>query len=442
MVSPIGLVPKSEPGKVRLIHHLSYPEGKSINDGIDPDVCIVKYASFDVAVQLVISTGKGALMAKADIESAFRLLPVHPEDFQLLGMKLNNQFFVDKALPMGASCSPALFEKFSTFIEWVVKRESGSDKVTHYADDFLFVGTKDLGNKSSCNRLVRIFEEVCGNLGVPLAKDKSVGPSSKLTYLGLEIDAVKQIISIPRGKLSDIKKKVQNALKTSPITLRELQSVIGSLSFVCKAVAPGRAFLRRLINITCGIKRPWCKLKLTAGAKRDLEMWLLFLDNFNGTTIIPEQAWFVESDLQLFTDSSGKIGFGGYFQGKWFQGKWPNAKFKNRSIAWLEFFPILVSVVLWGEQLTGKRIMLRSDNMPVVKIINKQSSKCPQIMKLVRFFVLQCLKLNLAFCARHIPGKVNDIADALSRFQMNRFRAVAPQAEPAATPVPEFLWTL
>jgi hypothetical protein len=95
MISPIGLVPKTEPGKFRLIQHLSYPEGESINDGIDPKVCEVKYNSFDVAVQLVVEVGRGAVMAKADIQSAFRLLPVHPSDFQLLGMKVSGKFFVD-----------------------------------------------------------------------------------------------------------------------------------------------------------------------------------------------------------------------------------------------------------------------------------------------------------------------------------------------------------
>ena len=69
IISPIGLVPKSEPGKYRLIQHLSYPDGSSINDGIDRDMCTVHYTSFDEAVKLVVSAGKGALMAKADIES-------------------------------------------------------------------------------------------------------------------------------------------------------------------------------------------------------------------------------------------------------------------------------------------------------------------------------------------------------------------------------------
>ncbi|XP_075131988.1 integrase/recombinase xerD homolog [Leptodactylus fuscus] len=62
-----------------MIHHLSFPEGASVNDGIDPELCSVVYTSFDVAVAWVRRFGEGALLAKTDIESAFRLLPVHPE---------------------------------------------------------------------------------------------------------------------------------------------------------------------------------------------------------------------------------------------------------------------------------------------------------------------------------------------------------------------------
>ncbi|CAJ0964681.1 unnamed protein product [Ranitomeya imitator] len=69
------IVPKKESGKYRLIHHLSYPKGMSVNDGIPSDETAVTYISFDKAVDLVRNAGPGALMAKSDIESAFRLLP-------------------------------------------------------------------------------------------------------------------------------------------------------------------------------------------------------------------------------------------------------------------------------------------------------------------------------------------------------------------------------
>ncbi len=81
----------------------------------------------------------------------------------------------------------------------------------------------------------------------------------------------------------------------------------------------------------------------------------------------------------------------------------------------------VVAVTLWGHKLIGKKIVLRCDNESVVSIINKQTSKCPQIMALVRFMVLRCLKSNLQFCTKHVPGIHNKIADSLSRFQMTRF---------------------
>ncbi len=443
IISPIGLVPKAQEGKYRMIHHLSYPDGNSVNDGIDRDYCTVQYASFDTAVSIVVTAGIGAAMAKADIESAFRLLPIHPQDFSLLGMKIEDNIFVDRALPMGASCSPALFETFSTFLEWAAKRATGTDRITHFADDFLLVGKNDDRDRSSCCRIVKTFENMCDELGVPLAKDKSVGPATSLVYLGLQIDSVEQTISIPQGKLETIVGKVQKALQASKLTLKELQSLIGSLSFVCKAIAPGRPFIRRLIDLTRGVKKSWHKIRLTKGAKSDLNMWMVFLKDFNGISIIPEQAWVGEEDLQLFTDASGEIGCGGFLQGRWFQEEWPVA-LKNRkmSIAWLEFFPLVVAIVLWGHLLKGKRIILRSDNEAVIAIINKQTSKCPLIMSLLRFFVLQCLKQNVSFTARHIPGKQNNVADALSRFQMARFWKEVPWADKVKTQIPKFLWNL
>ena len=73
-VSPIGLIPKSLSGTFRLIHNLSYPEFDSINEGIDKELCTVHYTNFDDAIQLVVRAGKDALLAKADVKSAFRLL--------------------------------------------------------------------------------------------------------------------------------------------------------------------------------------------------------------------------------------------------------------------------------------------------------------------------------------------------------------------------------
>ena len=42
-ISPLGVIPKSQPGKWRLIVDLSSPEAESVNDGIDKTMCSLKY---------------------------------------------------------------------------------------------------------------------------------------------------------------------------------------------------------------------------------------------------------------------------------------------------------------------------------------------------------------------------------------------------------------
>ena len=86
-----------------------------MNSGIDKQLCTVRYTNFDEAVSMVAAAGNGALLAKADVKSAFRLLPIHPEDFCLLGIRVLDKLSVDKTLPMGASCALAYFETLSTF---------------------------------------------------------------------------------------------------------------------------------------------------------------------------------------------------------------------------------------------------------------------------------------------------------------------------------------
>ena len=106
------------------------------------------------------------------------------------------------------------------------------------------------------------------------------------------------------------------------------------------------------------------------------------------------------------------------------------------SIAFLEFFPILVALLCWAPLLAGCKVRFRTDNVAVVHILNKKSSPCPKIMQLVRRFVLECLHFNILVRAEHVPGQSNEIPDALSRFQMTRFWQAAPHADLNMTPVP------
>ena len=86
-VSKLGVIPKKhQPGKWRLIVDFSSPKGASINDFIDPSFCSLTYASVEDAAAYVFKAGQGALLAKLDIKSAYRNIPVYPGDRHLLGV--------------------------------------------------------------------------------------------------------------------------------------------------------------------------------------------------------------------------------------------------------------------------------------------------------------------------------------------------------------------
>lgn len=435
--SPLGLVEKAQKGKFRLIHHLSFPEGDSVNDYISDSDAKVKYIKFDEAVELVASMGRGAQIAKADLKDAFRILPVNCADFDLLGFSLQGKYYYDMSLPMGMKTSCKLFEEFSTFVNWLINRLFTRHRCVHYLDDWLFFGPH---HSPECAQVLQTFFTVCKLLGIPIAEDKTVLPCTELTFLGLEIDTARQQVRVPHDKLVACRLNLQAAHKKNELSLKQLQSLLGHLNFLTRGVLGGRAFLQRLVNLTRGIEDESRPIQMSADARADIDMWLHFLHKFNGTRMMLPQEWLSSDVIHLYTDSAKSAGFGAFFRGQWFNGTWHDVQVNpNNSIAYLEYVPVLLSILVWGKQLANSKIILHSDNQAVVRILNRQSSKCTHIMRLVRRLTLACLQHNICLLGAYIKGSSNTIADQLSRFEMNNFFQEVKTAHPQPTPYQQFL---
>lgn len=115
--SPLGLVPEHDPGDFRVIHDLSFPKGKGVNDLIPNELTSVNYEDFDHVVSLIQAAGPRTWISKVDIRHAFRIMPIHPSDVNLFGFHWQGQFYVDKCLPMGCTLSCALFETFPSALQ-------------------------------------------------------------------------------------------------------------------------------------------------------------------------------------------------------------------------------------------------------------------------------------------------------------------------------------
>ena len=108
--SPMGLVSKGyNTRKWRLIVDLSCPPQFSINDGIEEDLCSLRYAFLDDALRLISHLGPGCQLVKLDLKDAYCVIPVHPDDQHLLAVSWNEEVYMDRSLPFGLRSAPKIF---------------------------------------------------------------------------------------------------------------------------------------------------------------------------------------------------------------------------------------------------------------------------------------------------------------------------------------------
>ena len=148
----------------------------------------------------------------------------------------------------------------------------------------------------------------------------------------------------------------------------------------------------------------------------------------------------------MFSDSfrNYQLGFGGICQSFWMFMKWDHQFMleNDPSIAYLELYPVLATVMNWVYRFRNKRIILFCDNEGVVEMINSSSSKCRNCMVLIRLLVLQSMVENVRVFAKHIKSKINCPLDLLSRMKITQFRKENPQMEDYPTDVPEAIWQI
>ena len=335
ITSPLGAVPKKEPGEFRIIHDLSHPKNNSVNSFISKEDSAVTYETLDHFIQLLKEVGHGALIAKADIENAFRIIPVHPSYYPLLGMYWKGQYYYDKVLPFGLSTSCKIFESFSTSVQWVLQNKFNFKNITHILDDFMFIGPSA---SNICQQYLTQFFDLASDIGIPIKHEKTVQPTTDAIVHGIRVNTVEMSMSLPEDKCLAIKEKILSLYKRKKCKVQEIQSLVGQLNFACLVVVPGRPFLRRLIDLTRGAKKTHYT-RINQEARADMSAWLEFITSFNSKCLFLPDRWASSDSIKLYTDSAGSLGYAAVFGKNWFNGRWPQ-NWQNYHISFLELFPI------------------------------------------------------------------------------------------------------
>ena len=114
--SPLGLVPRHDGGG-RRIHEFSFPHGQSVNDGIPHDWGSLEYATYDDAVDALLSRGSGGQVVKRDLKDA-RHIPVATSNQWLLAFYCWCCYWIERYLPFSLRTVPFLIDLFAKVLNW------------------------------------------------------------------------------------------------------------------------------------------------------------------------------------------------------------------------------------------------------------------------------------------------------------------------------------
>ena len=426
--SPIGLVPKGRgTGQWRMIVDLSYPTGRSVNDGIPKSLCTVSYASIDDAVCFITTLGRHTLLLKVDLKSAYRIVPVHPQDRHLLGICWEDRRFVDQALPFGLRSAPVLFSAVADAISWALLR-AGAPPLIHYLDDFLFFLHPSEGGGS---RVLQQILHILESLGVPVAMHKIEGPSTSINFLGILVDTSRFELRLPPEKILFVRDLVQSWRRRRSGRASDFESFVGHLAHAATVIRQGRTFLRHLYDLLYRAPSRYGYVHLDAMARADLLWWEYFLQQWNGTMFFKQP---LAPAAHIYTDASGSFGCGGVLlPSLWFQVQWPPT-WVEIDIVTKELVPIVAAAALWGRYWSRTHVCFHTDNMAVVAILRNQSGRSTLVQHLMRCLYFYTALYQFEYTTEHVPGVLNVAADAISRNNISVLPSLIPQATQVSVP--------
>ena len=407
IISPLGADDRKK--KIRVLHDGSQPSGGNLNSYATKNS--FKYVTLDEATKLI---PKNGYIAKVDIRHAYRSVGIHRNSIDAAGLQwtfegdVEPTTFVDTRLMFGARKAPEIFQRISNSVVRMMKRRGYI--VISYLDDFLIIADNYLECLSGYHVLINLLE----SLGFTVSLDKCVSACQKLTYLGVEISTVNRTLSLDNEKLETLHADLAKWDGKKSATKRELQQIIGRLSWAARVIRGGRTFLRRLIDLMASVKRKSHHTRINSSARADFLWWKNCVESFNGSVYFLDENPLDPAD---YSTDACNVGGAGYFQNDWFYVNWAvdYPDIAQKPIWMKELFTVLVSARRWAPFWKAKHVHVHCDNSPSVFMINKGTTKDALAMSWLRELFWLSVKYEFYVTAKFISGKDNFLSDMISR---------------------------
>ena len=188
---------------------LSWPKGASVNNGVSKDIYLgthydLKFPSDDLITNSLRNLGPAAQMFKIDISRAFRHIKIDPGDIDLLGIKFENKYFLDRSLAFGFHHGSLIFQRCTDAIRYIMT-EHGFPLLFNYIDDLIYTGLP-----SKMDACFNFLKDLLTDLGLEISPKKLVPPATSITCLGILIDSVQKQFQFHKKSLQKLHSYVNN----------------------------------------------------------------------------------------------------------------------------------------------------------------------------------------------------------------------------------------
>ena len=403
--SPLSLVPK--PGKVaklRAVHNFSYPHSPtnqifSINYTIDPDVYPCTWGTFGTICFTIYNLPPGSQASIRDVAEAYRTIPITPEQWPGLVVKLRGQdtYCINTNDNFGLASAGGIYGEVADAGADIF-RAQGIGPLSKWVDDHIFFRipckylgsynakrtfwhtaiTENGGQSQSGSRLwyhgetmpddlPAEFDEdascalkdctpdslrsdidssfsycdadidsLSEQLGIPWESSKTVPFSNVVPFLGFRWDLSKKTVEITEEKKNKYKEAIKEWQSHTTHALEDVQKLYGKLLHASLVALAGCAYLTSLEAMLGTFNAsPFIPHHPPRGTNDDLQWWLNTLSSEKLSRRIPGPC--NVKDYGAFSDASSGVGIAIVIAGHWRAWRLiPGWKAEGRDIGWAE----------------------------------------------------------------------------------------------------------
>lgn len=396
--------------------------------GLNDHILAPKFKLPDVE-SIVSSLHEGDRMVKLDLASGFLQLPINVAEQTYLGFQspTDGRFGVIQRLPFGLRSAPFLFASFTFALQQAANRILNISTQV-YIDDWLLSNRDDDAIQNDFS----LFTKWLDFLGVAIQHEKTEGPGTAITYLGLVVDTMNQRLLLPEAKRLKYLKGVLEILSGTDQSMALLAKTAGRLVHIASVHRAGAANIQPLWDVIYTEKKQWTRalleketLVLDDDLVECLHWWKDVLSHKNIERRFwktPEGQFFIWSNkmaeffahraITVCTDASDS-GWGASTNVLMVAGEW-SEKQKETSINWRELKTPILAINRWSF-IHNSPVLILSDSTTVVAAIRKRASKAEALQCLIKDLMKLERHRKIEVVAVHLPGALNDLPDRLSR---------------------------